>query len=102
MDQVAGYATISALFSLTLKREVATVETATILTHGDSQSVQLPEGFRIEGKEVFVKRVGRSVLLIPTGVDPWDVMEDSLNEFTDDFMEDRVQPEQQQREPLFD
>jgi virulence-associated protein VagC len=46
------------------------MQTATVTTHGHSQSVQLPEGFHINANEVFVKHVGKSVLLIPQGRRP--------------------------------
>jgi antitoxin VapB len=76
------------------------MKTATVTTSGSNQSVQLPEGFHIDGTEVFVKRLGRSVLLIPMDANPWDLMESSLDQFTDDFMQDRSQPPQQNREGL--
>jgi antitoxin VapB len=78
------------------------MQTATILTNGATQTVQLPEGVHLDGTEVYVKRVGRSLLLSPKDVDPWDVMEESLAQFTDDYMEDRAQPAQQLREAPFE
>lgn len=77
------------------------MQTATVITHGSSQSVQLPEGFHLDGNEVYVKHLGKSVLLIPKDADPWDFMADSLNRFTDDFMLERSQPPQQLREGPF-
>jgi antitoxin VapB len=71
-----------------------------VITHGSCQSVQLPEGFHIDGNEVYVKHVGKSVLLIPKDADPWDLLEASLDQFTADFMLDRSQPPQQHREGL--
>ena len=78
------------------------MQTALVINDGSSQSVQLPEGFHIEGNEVFVKHVGKSVLLIPKDADPWDLMADSLDQFTDDYMLDRSQPPQQHREGPFE
>lgn len=78
------------------------MKTAEVINQGSIQSVRLPEELRIEGTEVFVKRVGQSLLLIPTNVDPWEMMRKSLDEFTADFMEDRAQPPQQQREAVFE
>jgi antitoxin VapB len=77
------------------------MQTATVITHGSCQSVQLPEGFHIDGNEVYVKHLGKSVLLIPKDADPWDLMADSLGQFTDDFMLERSQPLQQHREGPF-
>jgi antitoxin VapB len=76
------------------------MQKALVTTQGQLQSVQLPEGFHLRGKEVYVKKVGKSVLLIPVDADLWDVMEQSLEHFTDDFLGDRNQPPQQQREEL--
>ena len=60
------------------------MQTATVITHGSSQSVELPEGFHIDGNEVYVKHLGKSVLLIPKDADPWDLMADSLNQLLAD------------------
>ena len=68
------------------------MKTAEVTTSGLVQSVVLPEDCHIEGTEVFVKRVGRSLLLIPHDVDPWQLFTESLSQFTEDFMEDRDQP----------
>ncbi|MBI2478272.1 MAG: AbrB/MazE/SpoVT family DNA-binding domain-containing protein [Planctomycetia bacterium] len=76
--------------------------TATVISGGHGQSVQLPEGFQLDTSEVYVKRVGRSVLLIPKDADPWEVMTESLEQFTGDFMQDRAQPAEQQREAMFE
>lgn len=40
-------------------------KTAKIFQHGRSQAVRLPKEFRLPGKEVRVRRVGRGVLLEP-------------------------------------
>ena len=77
------------------------MQTVMVITHGSSQSVQLPEGFHINGNEVYVKHLGKSVLLIPKNADPWDLMAASLQQFTDDFMLERSQPQQQHREGPF-
>ena len=76
------------------------MQKAVVTNQGSFQSVQLPEGFHLNGKEVFVKRVGRSVLLIPQDADPWDLMQESLDHFTEDFMSQRSQPPQQDRQVL--
>ena len=39
--------------------------TAKLFQHGRSQAVRLPKEFRLPGKEVRVRRIGRSVLLEP-------------------------------------
>ena len=41
------------------------MSTAKLFQTGRSQAVRLPKAFRFEGKEVFIKRVGDSVVLTP-------------------------------------
>ncbi|MDD3466237.1 MAG: type II toxin-antitoxin system VapB family antitoxin [Campylobacterales bacterium] len=75
---------------------------AKIFKNGQSQAVRLPKEFRFENQEeLFVKKVGDGVLLLPKNdKNVWDHMFDSLDEFSDDFMSQRVQPGQT-RESLF-
>ena len=68
------------------------MKTAEVTTTGQVQSILLPDDCHIEGKEVFVKRVGRSLLLIPHDVDPWQLFTEGLHQVTEDFMQDRAQP----------
>ena len=76
------------------------METAKLFRNGHSQAVRLPKEFRFEGTEVFVKKIGDAVLLIPYQ-EPWQTLFDSLDQFTDDFLEQRDQPEHQSREAVF-
>jgi antitoxin VapB len=70
--------------------------TAKLFKNGQSQAVRLPKEFRFEGQEVYIRRIGRSVLLVPKD-DPWREMIDSLEKFSDDFMGEREQPDLQER-----
>jgi antitoxin VapB len=74
---------------------------AKLFKNGQSQAVRLPKEFRFEGTQVFIKRVGNAVLLLPEQ-DSWQVLFDSLGLFSDDFMVSREQPQQQEREDLFE
>ena len=76
------------------------MKTAKLFRNGQSQAVRLPKEFRFDGEEVFIKRVGNAVVLIPTA-HSWDTLMESLGKFSADFMNDRAQPEQQKREDLF-
>ena len=73
------------------------MKTAKIFQNGQSQAVRLPKEFRFDDKEVFIKKCGHVVCLIPK-TDSWDVLFDSLKKFSRDFMTERVQPEQDRRE----
>ncbi|HSH87020.1 MAG TPA: type II toxin-antitoxin system VapB family antitoxin [Methylophilus sp.] len=76
------------------------MKTAKLFQNGQSQAVRLPKEFRFEGDEVIIKRSGNAVILLPAK-HSWDVLVNSLDKFSDDFMTDRAQPEQQVREDLF-
>ena len=43
--------------------------TAKLFRHGGSQAVRLPKAFRLPGREVRVRRVGKGVLLEPIAFD---------------------------------
>jgi antitoxin VapB len=75
---------------------------AKIFKNGQSQAVRLPKEFRFENQEeLFVKKVEDGIILLPKNdKSVWDNMFDKLDEFSDDFMEIRVQPIQN-REDLF-
>lgn len=75
---------------------------AKIFKNGQSQAVRLPKEFRFENQEeLFVKKVEDGIILLPKNdKSVWDNMFDKLDEFSDDFMNERVQPTQN-REDLF-
>lgn len=73
---------------------------AKLFQNGKSLAVRLPKEFRMEGKEVYINKIGNTVVLIPIQKNIWDEWEKSLNMFSKDFLEDRNQPKTQQRESL--
>ena len=76
--------------------------TAKLFQNGQSQAVRLPKEFRFDNlKEVFIKKVNGMVVLIPKeNNNKWDDFFDNLDNFSEDFMLERTEPEQQ-REDLF-
>jgi antitoxin VapB len=72
------------------------MQTAKIFNNGRSQAVRLPKDFRFSGSDVFIKKIGKLVVLLPKD-DPWSVLVNSLDQFTDDFMDSRDQPSQDSR-----
>lgn len=78
------------------------MKVAKIFQNGQSQAVRLPKEFRLAGKQVFIKRIGEVVMLIPED-NSWRSLTDSLNLFSDDFMTTRKQPRtEQKRESFFE
>jgi len=55
----------------------------------------------LKAKKCSYKKVGTTVVLIPYH-QPWQVLFDSLDLFSADFMEIRNQPDEQARESLFE
>ncbi len=67
--------------------------TAKLFKHGRSQAVRLPKEFRLPGKEVRVRRVGRGVLLEPMEFDIKSWLADLARYRDVSFMEEgREQP----------
>lgn len=65
---------------------------AKVFKSGNSQAVRLPKEYQFSEEEVRIQRVGNAVILLPSG-DPWESFRNSLEQFSDDFMEDgRRQP----------
>ncbi len=54
--------------------------TAKLFSNGRSQAVRLPREFRFDGDEVFIKRVGNAVVLLPRK-GGWGALERALEAF---------------------
>ena len=61
-----------------------------------SQMIKIPDNFKINDDKVYLKKVGDTIYIIPFH-NPWQSMVNSVNEFSEDFMDDRSQPNQQSR-----
>ena len=77
------------------------MKTAKLFKNGQSQAVRLPKEFRMTGSEVYIKKQGDAIVLLPKGKS-WAPLFDSLKHFEKDFKIERNQPdENQKREPMF-
>ncbi|HUE74454.1 MAG TPA: type II toxin-antitoxin system VapB family antitoxin [Pirellulaceae bacterium] len=76
------------------------MDTAKLFQNGRSQAIRLPKEYRFPGKQVYLKRVGNAVLILPES-GSWDSLRKSFSMFTEDFMENRDQPPMQEREEMF-
>ncbi|OIP56360.1 MAG: antitoxin [Helicobacteraceae bacterium CG2_30_36_10] len=75
--------------------------TAKIFPNGQSQAIRIPKEFRFENQdEVFIAKEGDAVILFPKS-SRFNILFDSFEKFSDDFMTERAQPQQQKREDLF-
>ena len=77
------------------------MKTAKLFKNGQSQAVRLPKEFRMAGREVYIKKEGEAIVLLPKEKS-WDTLFDSLKHFAKDFKIERNQPlKNQKREPMF-
>jgi antitoxin VapB len=60
------------------------MQTAKLFPNGSSQAVRLPKEFRFEGDQVYIRRLGDAVVLMPYRA-PWQTLFASLSHFSDDF-----------------
>jgi antitoxin VapB len=67
------------------------MDTAKVFRNGRSQAIRLPKEYRFKDKDVYIKKIGDIVVLIPKK-SSWDILIKSLDEFSDDFMNNRDQP----------
>jgi antitoxin VapB len=73
------------------------MKSAKLFQNGQSQAVRLPKEFRFPGKMVFIKRQGNTIVLIPIK-NPWQSLFNSLDEFSEDFMNTRKDLTLQERD----
>lgn len=60
------------------------MDTAKLFPNGNSQAVRLPKEYRFAGEQVYIRRIGEAVVLLPYQT-PWQVLVNSLSLFTLDF-----------------
>ncbi len=69
-----------------------------VFTSGNSQAVRIPKEFHIDYSELFIKKIGTTIILYPQKR-TWENLRKSFSEFTDDFMsEGRNKPKLETRE----
>lgn len=72
-------------------------QTVKIKNQSGSQLIKIPENMKIDDDKVYLKKIGNSLYVIPFH-NPWDSLIESTGQFTEDYLEEREQPEQQSRE----
>lgn len=75
------------------------VQTMKIKNDAGHQAIPIPDNFKLDGEEVYIKKIGNALYIIPISK-PWQNLFDSLDSFTPDFMETRNEGQPQEREPL--
>lgn len=76
------------------------MHSAKVFTSGNSQAVRIPKEYQIKDKEIYIQKIGNSIIFFPKN-NPWENFEKSLTNFSDDFMKNgRLQPKAQKRSSL--
>jgi len=75
------------------------MQTAKLFKNGSSQAIRLPKECRFAGTDVYIKKFQNVIMILPKD-DPWASMVDSLEHFSEDFLDERNQPSEQERENL--
>lgn len=72
---------------------------AKVFQNGRSQAIRIPKEFRVNTDEVYIEKIGDSLIIKPKNEDKWDKFFDKLEDIdTKDFLKDREQPPLQTRE----
>jgi len=75
---------------------------AKVFLNGRSQAIRIPKEFRVVGDEVYIEKVGNSLIITPKNENHWDTMSQALAEIdTSDFNIDRDALPMDKREELF-
>jgi antitoxin VapB len=77
------------------------MNTAKIITENNHQIVILPEEYHMPDNEVYIKKIGNVIILISKD-QPWQSLFNSLDLFSEDFLEDRKQPTLQTRKDFLE
>ena len=71
--------------------------TAKLFMNGQSQAVRLPKEFRLEGKEVYIQKLGNKIILSEKK-QSWNQFFNESSVFGDDFLSHRDNDEPQERD----
>lgn len=75
-------------------------DTVKIKNGKGGQAVRIPARMKIDDDKVYLKKIGNTIFIIPYH-DPWKSLIEGTEAFTADFMEEREQPNNQNRD-IFD
>ena len=70
---------------------------AKVFQNGRSQAVRLPKEYRVDSDEVYIEKIGHSIMIIQKEKSKWDVMRNALQDLKD-FQFERNQPSLQERD----
>jgi len=75
---------------------------AKVFLNGRSQAIRIPKDFRVDSDEVYIEKVGNTLVITPKRENHWDNLSDALDKVdTADFMTERIELPMDKREELF-
>jgi len=75
---------------------------AKVFLNGRSQAIRIPKDFRVDSDEVYIEKVGNTLVITPKRENHWDNLSDALDKVdTVDFMTERIELPMDKREELF-
>jgi antitoxin VapB len=54
---------------------------AKVFKNGRSQAIRLPKEYRVDCEEVYIEKVGHSLVIIPKEKSKWDIMRNAVEDF---------------------
>jgi len=74
-------------------KEYVMTQLAKVFQNGRSQAIRIPKEFRVDTDEVYIEKVGDTLIIKPKKENRWEKLFMLLDEVdTSDFMKERVQP----------
>ncbi len=71
--------------------------TAKVFKNGRSQAIRLPKECRVNTDEVYIEKIGNSLMIVPKEKSKWDIARNALEEL-DGVEFERNQPSIQERD----
>ncbi|HEY5391571.1 MAG TPA: type II toxin-antitoxin system VapB family antitoxin [Hanamia sp.] len=70
-----------------------------IENNSKGQAIKIPDQFKINDSKVYIRKMGNGLYIIPYHT-PWQSLFESLEQFSEDFMDERNQTIEQKRDSL--
>jgi antitoxin VapB len=71
----------------------------TIIVKKEKSRILIPDDMEIDDDQLYLKKIGNTLYVIPFH-DPWQSLIESVEDFSEDFLNEQNQPETRLREPL--
>ncbi|MFP4333623.1 MAG: antitoxin [Campylobacterales bacterium] len=70
---------------------------AKVFKNGRSQAIRLPKEYRVDSDEVYIEKIGHSLVIVPKEKSKWDIMRNAVEDL-DGLELERDQPALQDRD----